>query len=92
MDKILFLSEFSKLATDIHEQLEKSFSTKFLGFEVNAVRSFIKEENPVVVVAYIKELPYESEHALHLCLPPKRFHLFWWAQKMSATTFLMKKI
>lgn len=91
MDKILFLSEFSKLATDIHEQLEKSFGTKFLGFEVNAVRSFIKEENPVVVVAYIKELPYESEHALHLLLAAEKIPFILVGSKNECHDFFNEK-
>ena len=35
MDKIIFLSELTKLSTDIHEQLVKSFDAKILGFNVN---------------------------------------------------------
>lgn len=68
MDKILFLSEFTKLATDIHEQMKTFFDVTFLGFDLNKVRTFIKNEKPILVVAYIKDLPYESEHVLHLLL------------------------
>lgn len=68
MDKILFLSELTKIATEIHEQMEKSFNSKLLGFDVNTIRTYIKEEKPVIVVVYIKDLPYEAEHALHILL------------------------
>lgn len=72
MDKIIFLSELTKLSTDIHEQLVKTFDTKLLGFNVNAVHSYIQEENPVLAVAYVKDLPYESQHALHLLLAAEK--------------------
>ena len=68
MDKILFLSEFTKVAINIHEQMKTLFDATFLGFDLNKARAFIKEEKPVLAVAYVKDLPYESEHALHLLL------------------------
>lgn len=68
MDKILFLSDFSKTAINIHEQMKTLFDATFLGFDLNKARAFIKEEKPVLAVAYVKDLPYESEHALHLLL------------------------
>lgn len=72
MDKIIFLSELSKLATDIFEQLGKTFDVKLLGYNVDLVRSYIKDKNPILILAYVKDLPYESQHALHLLLASEK--------------------
>lgn len=68
MDKILFLSENSELSIGIREHLEKSFTVECLGFFLNEGRNFIRSQNPLMVVAYIKDLSYESHRVMYLLL------------------------
>lgn len=68
MDKILFLSEFTEQASDIYEQMIKTFDAKNLSFDLKEARKYIAQEKPIAVVAYVKELSYEAEHTLRLLL------------------------
>ena len=68
MDKIVYISDGSKLGVDIREQLTQSFAVTSCGFDLDRVVDCIQEVEPLLVVVFIKNLPYEAEHQLHLLL------------------------
>ena len=68
MDKIVYISDGSKLAVDIREQLTQSFAVTSCGFQLDKVVDCIQQVEPLLVVVFVKSLPYEAEHQLHLLL------------------------
>lgn len=68
MDKIVYISDGSKLAVDIREQLTQSFAVTSCGFQLDRVVDCIQQVEPLLVVVFVKSLPYEAEHQLHLLL------------------------
>ena len=68
MDKIVYISDGSKLGVDIREQLTQSFEVTPCSFDLDRVVACIQEVEPLLVVVFIKNLPYEAEHQLHLLL------------------------
>ena len=68
MDKIVYISDGSKLGVDIREQLTQSFEVTNCGFDLDKVVASIQQVQPLLVVVFIKNLPYEAEHQLHLLL------------------------
>lgn len=68
MDKIVYISDGSKLGVDIKEQLTQSFEVTPCGFDLDTVVDCIQQVQPLLVVVFVKNLPYEAEHQLHLLL------------------------
>jgi CheY-like chemotaxis protein len=68
MDKIVYISDGSKLGVDIREQLTQSFEVTPCSFDLDTVVDCIQQVRPLLVVVFVKNLPYEAEHQLHLLL------------------------
>lgn len=68
MDKIVYISDGSKLGVDIREQLTQSFEVIPCSFDLDTVVDCIQQVRPLLVVVFVKNLPYEAEHQLHLLL------------------------
>lgn len=68
MDKIVYISDGSKLGVDIREQLTQSFKVTPCSFDLDTVVDCIQQVQPLLVVVFVKNLPYEAEHQLHLLL------------------------
>ena len=68
MDKIVYISDGSKLGVDIREQLTQSFEVTPCSFDLDTVVDCIQQVQPLLVVVFVKNLPYEAEHQLHLLL------------------------
>lgn len=68
MEKIIFIANISKPASEIFNSLSKKYETKMFDFNREILVSRISEFNPDLIVVYSKELSRDDVQALHAVL------------------------
>lgn len=68
MDKIIFVANISKPASEIFNSLSQKHETMMLNFNKENLVKKISEENPILIIVYSKELSRDDVQALHLML------------------------
>lgn len=68
MEKIVFVANISKPASEIFNSLSRKYETKILEFNKESLLEKITEFHPALIVVYSKELSHSDAHALRALL------------------------